>query len=855
MRVVCLSLLSFFLNVTSTYSQSVDVTFQVDMSAETVAASGVHIAGNFQSEAGLGNDWNPASTPMQDPDGDDIFEITVSLPPGTYEYKYVNGNAWGMDENPPSECSVGSTNNRIVAVGNTGLVLPAVPFNGCIPKLRLAVNMVGQEVAPEGVHVMGDFQEAAGFPQDWDPGAVALQDQNQDGTYEVELVVPPGNYQYLFVNGNTASAAEDLPGGCTVPGDNGSRNRAFNFAAGNGSPAVPCFSSCEECHPSVVFEYDAEWWNDAVFYEIFVRSFYDSDGDGIGDFQGMTEKLDYLNDGNPDTHDDLGITGIWLMPMMASPSYHGYDITDYYATEPDYGTMEDFEAFLDAAHQRGIKVIIDLVLNHSSSEHPWFIQSANNTGGYRDWYIWSDNNPGQTGPWGQPIWHPRGGDYYYGLFWSGMPDLNYTHPPVKEEMFRVADFWLGKGVDGYRLDAIKYLVEDGNILEDADETFALLEEFNTVYKTNNPGAFTVGEVWSNTASIIPYVQNDRLDACFEFGLAGAILDAANNGNPASLEGQLMAVQAAYPVLQYATFLTNHDIDRVFSTLGSDTQKMKLAASLYLTLPGIPFIYYGEEVGMAGTGAHPNIRRPMQWSGGANAGFSTVTPWQPPGSNYATNNVTAMANNPSSLLQHYRRLIRIRNEQPALRRGRTVRVEQEEANALSFARVYEDEAVIVVANVGTTTIQPSLSLPLSSLPAGEYSVSELLTQQSIGTVTIGADGGFAGWRVNGRTLPGRSAWILSLSLESPANSAAVAAPASHVRLLPNPAQGRVQISWEAPVRGAAQVQVFSAAGRLFYSGVLEQGRLDVDTGGWPAGVYFVQVWDEGRRGAERLVVVR
>lgn len=847
----------FFLSLSFTviHSQSVDVTFRVDMSAETVAASGVHIAGNFQSEAGLGNDWNPASTPLQDSDGDDIFEITVSLPPGTYEYKYINGNAWGMDENPPSECSVGSTNNREVTIGNAGLALPAVPFNGCISRLRLAVNMVGQEVAPEGVHVMGDFQEAAGFPQDWDPGAVALQDQNQDGTYEIELVVPPGNYQYLFVNGNTASAAENLPGGCTVPGGNGSRNRAFTFAAGNGSPSVPCFNSCEECHPSVVFEYDAEWWNDAVFYEIFVRSFYDSDGDGIGDFQGMTEKLDYLNDGNPDTHDDLGITGIWLMPMMASPSYHGYDITDYYATEPDYGSMEDFEAFLDAAHQRGIKVIIDLVLNHSSSEHPWFIQSANNTGGYRDWYIWSDSNPGQTGPWGQTIWHPRGGDYFYGLFWSGMPDLNYTHPPVKEEMFRVADFWLDKGVDGYRLDAIKYLVEDGNILEDTDETIALLEEFNTVYKTNNPDAFTVGEVWSSTASIIPYVQNDRLDACFEFGLAGAILDAANNGNPASLEGQLMAVQAAYPVLQYATFLTNHDIDRVFSTLGSDTQKMKLAASLYLTLPGIPFIYYGEEVGMSGTGAHPNIRRPMQWSGEANAGFSTATPWQLPGSNYTTNNVAAMANTPSSLLQHYRRLIRIRNEQPALRRGRTVRVEQEAANALSFARVYEDEAVIVVANVGTTTIQPSLSLPLSSLPAGEYSVSELLTQQSIGTVTIGADGGFAGWRANGRTLPGRSAWILSLSLESPASTTPVAVPANHLRLLPNPAQGQVQISWEAPVRGAAQVQVFSAAGRLFYSGVLEQGRLDVDTGGWPAGVYFVQVWDEGSRGRGRLVVVR
>lgn len=856
MRAFWLSFLFLFsLNFTVINSQTVDVTFRVDMSAETVAASGVHIAGNFQSAAGLSNDWNPGSTSLQDPDGDAIFEITVSVPPGTYEYKYINGNAWGMDENPPSECSVGSTNNRVVTTGNTDLVLPAVPFNACLSKLRLAVNMSGREVSPHGVHVMGDFQEAAGFPQDWDPGSVALQDQNKDGTYEVELIVPPGEYQYLFVNGNTLSDVENLPLDCTVSGDNGSRNRTHTFATGTESPPVPCFNSCEECHPAVVFDYSTEWWNDAVFYEIFVRSFYDSDGDGIGDFQGLIEKLDYLNDGNPDTHSDLGVTGIWLMPMMESPSYHGYDVTDYYATEPDYGSMEDFEAFLDAAHQRGIKVIIDLVLNHSSSQHPWFVQSANGAGGYRDWYIWADNDPGQTGPWGQDVWHPRGGDYYYGLFWSGMPDLNYTYPPVKEEMFNVADFWLDKGVDGYRLDAIKYLVEDGNILEDTDATFGVLEEFNDVYKDNNPSAFTVGEVWSNTDAIIPYVQNSRLDVCFEFGLAGAILNAVNNGSPAGLEQQLQAVQAAYPVLQYATFLTNHDMDRVFSTLGADFDKMKLAASLYLTAPGIPFLYYGEEVGMAGTGAHPNIRRPMQWSGETYGGFSSATPWQPLGGNYLSNNVAAMADDPASLLQHYRRFIRIRNEQPALRRGRTVMVEPAAGDVLSFARVYEDEAVVVVANLGTSAIQPSLSLPLSSLPPGEYLASELLGQQPFGTITIDANGGFTGWPANGQSLAGRSTWILSFSLESPASSTRVNLPTGRVRLLPNPAQGQVQVLWEAPVRGAAQVQVFSSAGRLFFSGILENGKLDMNTGGWPPGVYFVQVWDEEKRAVEKLIVVR
>ncbi|MEO5906975.1 MAG: alpha-amylase family glycosyl hydrolase, partial [Saprospiraceae bacterium] len=616
-----------------TLAQNVNVTFRVDMKAESVAPGGVHIAGSFQTLAGLSDNWNPASTLVIDANADGIYEITVSLPPGTYEYKFINGNAWGMDENPPTDCSIGSTNNREVTVGNIDLVLPVVPFNGCIVTLRLAVNMTGQSISPDGVHVMGDFQQAAGYAQNWDPASITMTDLNKDGTYEIVLTLPFGNYQYLFVNGNTTLAAEDLTVDCTVLGSNGNQNRILNYQSATDKPDVFCFNRCDKCHPSVVFEFDTYWWNDAVFYEIFVRSFHDSDGNGIGDFNGLTEKLDYLNDGNPETNNDLGITGIWLMPMMKSPSYHGYDVDNYYVTEPDYGTMQEFENFLDAAHQRGIKVIIDLVMNHASSENPWFTQSANSTNGYRDWFIWSDTDPGTIGPWGQDLWHQRNGDFYYGLFWSGMPDLNYRHLPVKEEMFDVVDFWLDKNVDGYRLDAIKYLVEDGNVVENTAETFELLEEFNDVYKANNPDAFTVGEVWSSTESIIPYVQEDRLDACFEFGLAGAILDAVNNSNPENLEQQLSKVLDAYPALQYGTFLTNHDIDRVFSAFGSNVEKMKLAASLYLTLPGVPFLYYGEEVGMIGTGDHLNIRRPMQWADQAHGGFSSVTPWNALGGNF------------------------------------------------------------------------------------------------------------------------------------------------------------------------------------------------------------------------------
>ncbi|MCB9081928.1 MAG: T9SS type A sorting domain-containing protein [Lewinellaceae bacterium] len=851
-----LLLFSLFLSHSqSLLSQSVNVTFRVDMRAETVAASGVHIAGNFQAAAGFGANWNPASTLLSDADGDKIYALTVSLPPGTYEYKFINGNAWGQDENPPGACSVGNTNNREMTVGNVDLLLPVVPFNGCIETLRLAVNMTGQEVSPAGVHVMGDFQVAAGFVSNWDPSAIRLSDANGDGTYEVELVVPAGDYQYLFVNGNMPEQAEDLPADCAVAGSNGLRARRYTFAPGAEAPPVYCFNQCTLCSPAVVFDLDAQWWNDAVFYEVFVRSFYDSNGDGIGDFRGLTEKLDYLNDGNPDTHDDLGITGIWLMPMLESPSYHGYDVTNYYKTEPDYGTMEDFEAFLAAAHQRGIKVIIDLVLNHSSSQNPWFVQSANNTGDFRDWYIWSPTNPGNKGPWGQTVWHSRGGSYYYGLFYDGMPDLNYTHPPVKAEMFNVVDFWLGKGVDGYRLDAIKYLVETGGQLEDTPETFAVLEEFHDVYKAKNPQAFTVGEVWSSTSSIIPYVQKDRLDACFEFGLAGAILDAVNNGNTGSVEQQLETVLRGYPALQYATFLTNHDIDRVFSVLGGNTEKMKLAASLYLTLPGVPFVYYGEELGLTGTGDHLNIRRPMPWTGGANGGFSSRTPWNSLGGNYVTNNVATMAANPQSLLRHYQRLIRIRNEHPALRRGQTLPVADNASQAFSFARIHDEETIIVVANTSTQAIKPILSLAVSALPAGTYEVMELLTNTPMGTLEVDAQGGFANWQP-GQDLAGRTTWVLRIAEDSAVSAIdqKIDDPAA-VHLVPNPANEQVRVLRRENASGKAQVDVFSSGGRLVFQAQLIGSLLELETRSWPAGMYWVRVTDKGGSVVKRLVVAR
>src|SRR5688572_5933320 len=285
------------------------------MSALTISPLGVHIAGNFQSAAGLGNNWNPATTQLSDPDGDKTYEITVQLPSGTYEFKFINGNAWGMEENPPSECSIGTTFNREMTVLNADLVLPAYPFNGCITQLRFAINMSNENISPAGIHVMGDFQTAAGFAQNWDPGSTLMQDLNRDGTYEIELTLPFGDYQFLFVNGNTILNAENLPDLCSVPGNNGMKVREVSFQSSGIDQEIYCFNTCTLCDPSVVYEYETKWWNDAVFYEVFVRSFFDETDNGVGDFKGLTQKLDYLNDGNPETKDDLGITGIWLMPM------------------------------------------------------------------------------------------------------------------------------------------------------------------------------------------------------------------------------------------------------------------------------------------------------------------------------------------------------------------------------------------------------------------------------------------------------------------------------------------------------------------------------------------------------------
>jgi 1,4-alpha-glucan branching enzyme len=425
---------------------------------------------------------------------------------------------------------------------------------------------------------------------------------------------------------------------------------------------------------------------------------------------------------------------------------------------------------------------------------------------------------------------------------------------VKDEMFKVANFWLDKGVDGFRLDAIKYLIEDGSILENTPETFSLLEEFSDLYEANNTDAFSIGEVWSNTASIIPYVQNDRLDVCFEFDLANDILSAVNNQNPTSVVSQMENILNSYPSLQYGTFLTNHDIDRVFDQIGSNTEKMKLAASIYLTLPGIPFLYYGEEVNMMGTGNHENIRRPMQWSSDANAGFSTTTPWNNVGANYVANNVEVMESNSNSLLNHYKKLIRIRNENAALRKGNYLNIESTNNKVLSFARMHENSGVVVVSNLGTQSINPSLTLAASNLIPGDYFITDLYNDQELGSIAINENGGFDEWKSGTIGLAARNTRILLLSAVNPVNTLNINQSLFNFLLFPNPTHQVLNIQKGEESLQNGIITIFSSNGLTVYKGIIGDESLIIQTNEWPRGVYFVQILVNGKMGVKRIVIL-
>lgn len=493
----------------------------------------------------------------------------------------------------------------------------------------------------------------------------------------------------------------------------------------------------------------APWTPGATCYEVFVRSFYDSDGDGIGDIDGLIRKLDYINDGSPSAERDLGARCIWLMPVAASPSYHGYDVTDYYRVNPDYGTNEDFKRLVAEAHRRGIRVLVDMVLNHSSSEHFWFKHAALHADSpYRDWYTWLPEDPGVKNAWGASNWHrsPYGDGYYYGFFWSGMPDLNVENPEVVEETKRIATFWLDSmGVDGFRLDAIRHLVEaeEGRITENLPGTHAYLRDYAAHVRRVKPEAFTIGEVWDSTGAMLPYYP-DQLDAHFAFEVSDSLLNAVKSGSAKGLLSPVLRLQQELPANRWSPFLRNHDQTRTLTALGGDPARAKVAATLLLTLPGLPFVYYGEELGMTGDKPDPRLRTPMHWSRGPAAGFTRGTPWEPLQPDSLTANVEAQEDDPASLLNLHRRLIHLRADNPALATGELVPLTASHDAVAAYLRREGDRAVLVVANLGASPVRGArLSSADGALPAGRYGGRNLLGGPGAAALRVGGAG-----RING-----------------------------------------------------------------------------------------------------------
>ena len=499
------------------------------------------------------------------------------------------------------------------------------------------------------------------------------------------------------------------------------------------------------------------WWNDTVFYEIFVRSFRDSNGDGIGDFNGITEKLDYLH--------SLGVKGLWLMPINPSPSYHGYDVTDYYAVNSDYGTMDDFKHLLEEAHKRDIKVIMDFVLNHTSNKHPWFQQATSPGSEYRDWYKWSDTDPGTRGPWGAQAWYrASNGRYYYAIFGERLPDLNYDNPAVRAEVKKITSFWLKDvGIDGFRLDAVRYMVEDQQ-LADSKANHAFLEEWGTYYRSINPEAFTVGEAWTGNSSVKKYTNtNLELASAFNFDLSTALLKSVNESNNTNVRFLLQTTLRDFPEQDNANFITNHDMNRVMSQIGGNDKeaKAKVLAGILLTAPGIPFLYYGEEIGMSGTKPDTLIRTPMQWDNTQGAGFTDGKPWEELNADFSLVNVSNQTGNSASLLEHYRTLIQLRNEHAALRIGKTYVADSKSNKIVSYLRTSKDEKLLIIINIDDSSVS-NYNLELSIGPlSGQYNATSLLDDATINPLTANTKGGFDAY-IPINELPPYSVTIIQLT---------------------------------------------------------------------------------------------
>ncbi|MCC2608163.1 alpha-amylase family glycosyl hydrolase [Planctobacterium marinum] len=515
------------------------------------------------------------------------------------------------------------------------------------------------------------------------------------------------------------------------------------------SAAAPAEEQVKSYKHISLKEDTSNWWQNAIFYEIWPRSFYDADGDGSGDFDGMTAKLDYLQ--------ELGVNGIWLTPVFEAPSYHGYDFQDFYNVESDYGTMEDFEEFVAAAHEKDIKIILDLVINHISDGHEWFKKSAAREPGYEDYFIWRKEMPTSWGKaWSDDVddsaavwhWNETRQEYYYGAFASTQPDVNLENPKVVEEMNKMATFWLEKGVDGFRLDAVRYAIEDvSEDWNDADQgdtdaTIDYWAQFTAHVESVKPDAMLVAEAWSDMPTIGKYYDDGKgMHSAFDFDFGyvvsgilnaggkrtadfGTVDESKTDNTREALWQNLLSRKNNAPISFFSPFLTNHDQNRIMHTLGEDWTKAKAAATLLMTTPGTLYLYYGEEIGLSQytTGDDQYRRAIMQWEDTDSAGFNETGafwldqgqwfPWVQDhkawwGPYWQSQRPSGLASvdvqqvNPDSLLNHYKKLIAVRKASPALQFPDEIRYYPvDNQNVWLVQNVKGDESRVVIVNLST-----------------------------------------------------------------------------------------------------------------------------------------------------------
>ena len=513
--------------------------------------------------------------------------------------------------------------------------------------------------------------------------------------------------------------------------------------------------------PAPTTAIDAEghqWWQHAVFYEIYPRSFADSNNDGIGDLPGITSKLDYLK--------QLGVDAIWITPCYPSPQVDfGYDVSDYENIDPMYGTLSDFNQMESAARGDSIRIIMDLVLNHTSDQHKWFIDSrSSRMSKHRDWYIWRDGKGPNQPPnnwvalFGGTAWQydPRTGQYYYHFFYPQQPDLNWRNPAVKDAMFDVTRWWYDRGVSGFRLDAVDTIYEDPNLHDNpilpGKNVYGDPNEENK-YNTNLPelhdvlkglrkiadkyDAVLIGETATKN---IEQLKNYYGEHGNELQMPMDLMFAkVNKLSAPEFRAQIAAVDGAggWPVY----LIGNHDLPRSYNRYGDGKHNdaiAKVMAGMYLTLRGTPILYYGEELGIAQN--DPNSRRdvkdpigklgwpnekgrdgertPMQWDDKVNAGFSKTKPWLPVSDNYRTHNVENEEKDPNSILVFYQRLLSLRHTKPALLDGEYIALNPDDPNVLSYLRRYKDDAVLVVLNMSGETQRISFRLGQQGLAGDE-----------------------------------------------------------------------------------------------------------------------------------------